>query len=147
MKIDINASNLMKLDLKSILIIISFVGFAIFFTKWFLDGSSHKKENKKLKSEIAAIQKDRDNLKKERVEIDKRIVVLEVSISESKNRIEQLNVRLAKNQEELKEAKSKLSGLESDLSENKKKIQYLKDHPIKRTGGDLLNSLKEKSTK
>lgn len=135
----------MKLDLKSILLLIFFIGFGIFASKWYFDGDTHRKENKELKTEIKAIQHQRDSLADERLKIDERYKKLEVELSQSQSRVAELNQKLAKNQQELTDAKSKLNNLNKGLSETKKKIKDLKSNPIKRTGDALLNSIKEKT--
>lgn len=135
----------MKLDLKSSLAIVFFIAFAIFFAKWYLEGDSHRKENRKLKDEIEEIKHVRDSLKLERTKIDLKVDSLNRELSETKKRIAKLDNQLAANQVELQNAKGKLNSLQSGLNATKKKIQELKANPIKRKGDALLNSIKEKT--
>lgn len=137
----------MKLDLKSSLLIVFFIGFALFFAKWWLEGDSYRKENKRLKDEITQIGLIRDSLEKDRREIDNRIKNLYQELQETKSRIATLDAQLAINNKELKSAKDKLNNLQSGLNETKRKIQELKSKPIKRTGSSLLNSIKDKIKK
>lgn len=135
----------MKLDLKTSLIVVLFIAFAIFFAKWYLEGDSNRKENKKLKQEIEQIKHVRDSLKLERTKIDLKVDSLNRELSETKKRIAKLDIELTTNQVELQSAKGKLNSLQSGLNATKKKIQELKANPIKRKGSALLNSIKEKT--
>lgn len=135
----------MKLDLKSSLIVVFFIGFVLFFAKWYLEGDSHRKENKKLKNDVEVMQHQRDSLKDERAKIESEIAELKKDLEKTKAQIVKLDAELAANKIDLKMAKDKLSTLQSNLNETRKKIQELKANPIKRTGSALLGSIKEKT--
>ena len=59
--------------------------------------------------------------------------------------IDSINVLLEKNKIDLQNALNKLKKGKEQLERTKKEIEKLEKNPIKRTGNELLNSIKEKT--
>lgn len=125
--------------------LIFFAGFAVFVAKWYFEGDTHRKENKQLRNEINTIQLERDSLAKARTQIDERYKKLESELIDSKSKIASLDRKLQQNRRELVDAENELDRLNRSIAESRGKIEGLKANPIKRTGGDLIESIKEKT--
>ena len=71
--------------------------------------------------------------------------VLKQSINNYQKDIDSINVLLEKNKIDLQNALNKLKKGKEQLERTKKEIEKLEKNPIKRTGNELLNSIKEKT--
>jgi chromosome segregation ATPase len=137
----------MKLDIKSILILV-LLGFSlIFFYMWYFRGDNYKDELKKIKEENKILHEKRDS-------IDLRLNKLNVSFNLLKKEDSLLRIKIYNQDLEIQKFKNKanaskeqLNKLLKELEETRKKIQELKNNPPNRTGQDLLNSLKIKTIK
>ena len=136
----------MKLDIKSILILI-LLGFTLLFGfKWFFSGDKASKERvKQLEQQFKEL------------EAQKKVVDLEIITWRAKSdSLKQLDVKLQaeiakqesltkKAEAEANRSKANLDKMRHDLAETQRKIEEIKNHPPNRTGDDLLESLKNKT--
>lgn len=138
----------MKIDLKIILILILSVTCCFFFFKWINVTDDHLAfENKKLLENIKLIQKERDSLSKDVLKYEKAFKDLEQKIKEREIRINKLILELSKSETELKKSKKELNDLLSKFDEINKEIERIKSYPPKRSGDDLMNSMRKKLEK
>jgi len=138
----------MKLDIKSILILI-LLGFTLIFGyKWYFSGDDGIKE------ELKQLQEQYDQIEKEKQESTKRLdanaIVIDSllnidSLNTEKIALLEFNVREA--EDKANESAGKLSAVQKELAATRKKIKELKENPANRTGDDLLNSIKNKTKK
>jgi peptidoglycan hydrolase CwlO-like protein len=134
----------LKLDLKSVLVLV-LLGFCIlFFSMWFLKGTEYKKEFKLLDKKYERLQHIRDSLVDANSRLKSDFDNIQTVVDQRNKKITKIESDLKKTKYELSKANSELSENKHDLEETKKKIEKLKKEPIKREGDDLLNSLKEK---
>lgn len=133
-----------KLDIKSIVILI-LLGFSIiFFGMWFFKGSGTKSEIKKLQDEIKSIELVRDSLKGANTKLSIAFNDLGQIIIERDKKIAQIESDLVRTKQDLTVANIKVSQNQKALAETKKKIEELRKNPINREDDALINSLKEK---
>jgi chromosome segregation ATPase len=104
-----------------------------------------------IKTEINNIQNNfelyknqRDSLEKSRKSLEIDFLKSQSKINEDKKDIEKLNSQLIKSQKDLQDAILSVSYYRSEYDNIKNKITEIKSNPIKRSGDDLLNSLKKK---
>jgi chromosome segregation ATPase len=134
----------MKLDIKSILIIV-LLGFTLIFGyKWYFDtnNSVYKKELKELRDSNKVLQDQRDsiNYKLEVLELDLLNLIKNEDVLNSK--IELLSIEIEAAKANANKSKAELNKLKKELIETRRKIDNLKQNPPNRTGEDLINSLK-----
>lgn len=136
----------MKLDIKSILILV-FLGISIFFgLKWFWSGNDASKERvKQLEQQFKEL------------ESQKKAVDLEIESWRAKSdSLKTLDLKLQKEiarqelltkkaEQEAQKSKANLDRMRQDLADTKNKIEQIKNNPPNRTGDDLLESLKNKT--
>jgi hypothetical protein len=136
----------MKLDIKSILILVLLGLTLLFGFKWFFSGDKASKERvKQLEQEF------------KQLESQKKLVDLEIATwiakSDSLKKIDvKLQAELAKQEAETKKAeidanksKANLDKLRKEMEETQHKIDEFKKNPPNRTGDALLESLKNKT--
>lgn len=136
----------MKLDIKSILILILLGLTLLFGFKWFLSGDKASKERvKQLEQQFKEL------------EDQKKAVDLEIATWKAKSdSLRQLDIKLQaeitkqeaqtkKAEIEANKSKANLDKLRHDLAETQHKIDEIKNHPPNRTGDALLESLKNKT--
>jgi uncharacterized protein (DUF3084 family) len=133
-----------KLDVKSIIILLLAVFSILFFSLWFLKGTGYKKEYKKLEQEFDRLQKSRDSLKTINIKLKKDFDIIEIEVKKRDSLIKIVEKELVKTKQELKEAKKEVAKWQFDFNKTKKKIEDLKKNPIKREDEDLIQSLSEK---
>ena len=136
----------MKLDFKSILILILLGATLIFGYKWYFGGNSEYKEK------LKALQEQYDEIEKQKSESDKRLIIinnekdsLSIQDSLSKKRILELEDGVMLAQRESDKSKEMFNKLKAELAITKKKIEDLKNNPPNRTGDELLESIKNKT--
>jgi seryl-tRNA synthetase len=135
----------MKIDSKSWLIIILIIISVFFMIQWLKTRvGKFDIENKQLQSQIDSIQIQRDSLKNARALYDKKFDSLQNIIDKDHNDVIKLEKELNKSKVDLKTAKDDLDKEKNKVDEINAQIKDLKDHPIKREGGDLINSLRKK---
>lgn len=138
----------MKLDIKSIIILVMITLCGFFAWKYYNEtNSDYKKELNKLRDENKIIQQKRDSLLVIRKELEHR----NTFYIQENNKLMAQSLYLEKeaNEQKSKANKSKveLERIINELKETQKKIEELKNKPANRTDEDLLNSLKLKSKK
>jgi len=134
-----------KLDFKSILIVILFIISSIFITKFMLGGQNHRKEIKLLEKENKRLQKQKDSLQIEFVEIQKGLIKDSIELVKLKTQLTFINKKIEIKEIQLKKAIEDLSTFKGSLEKSKKEIDELKNNPVKRTGNELLESIREKT--
>lgn len=134
-----------KLDLKSIIILVLFVLCGVFFTKMMLSGSSHRKEIKELIEENKKIEKQKNQLKSDFLLLQQNFEKDSLELVRLNNQLNKINQDILKKDAELKKAKTELVNFKSSFEKTKKEIEKLEKNPIKRTGNELLESIKEKT--
>lgn len=137
----------MKLDIKSILILVLLAGCLIFGYMWYFKSDNYKKELKELRAENEKIGQERDsinkNLKKLEIEFDK----LKIREQALQQKIDSLQIEIDKSKQSANRTKAELDRIRQKLAETRRKIKEFRDNPPNRTGDDLLNSIKIKTTK
>lgn len=136
----------MKLDFKSILILV-LLGFTLIFGyMWYFRGDDGSKK------ELEQLQERYDEIEREKEESNKRLVdnaividslMIADSLNTEKIALLEFNVREAEEQANI--SNEKLAKMKAELAETRKKIEELKKNPPNRTGDDLLNSIKNKT--
>jgi len=136
----------MKLDIKSILILV-LLGFTLIFGyKWYFSGDDTSEEK------LNQLQEQYDEIEKEKQESNKRlndnsIIIDSLMVADSLNteRIALLDFNVREAEDKAEESAGKLSEMQKQLAATRKKIEELKKNPPNRTGDDLLNSIKNKT--
>lgn len=136
----------MKLEIKDWIIII-LIGFSIFFAyKWLIDGDKFlKKENERLETQITKVQSERDSIKNIIENLEKDFKLIESKIHVKEMLVDSLNGEILKTKTDLTKSKKDLEKEKQKLIEINRKIKELKSIPVKRTGNDLLESIKQKT--
>jgi len=134
-----------KIDFKTGVIITLFCMFIVFFTLYMTSGGNNKKEIKKLKVENEKLEKE-----KQKLEVDYKNIILQIEkdsleVVKLNKELEQIELKLRKKKIDLNKAQYELKLIRDNYNDTKKQIDDLKENPIKRTGGGLLNSIKEKT--
>lgn len=136
----------MKLDLKSILIIVLLGLTLLFGYRWYFDT-----DNSNYKNQLKDLKNQNEILKKQRDSVDIKINLLESDLLKLIENEKSLLVKIGLMTAEIDSAKKnaaksklELERLKTELYNTKKKIEHLKKNPPNRTGDDLLNSLKTK---
>lgn len=136
----------MKFDIKNTIILILLIVAILFGYKWFIESDSGSKER------VKQLEKDFTEM-----ESKKKISDLEINkwkckfdtLQKEGDRLKQENIKLEsdtkKAEQEASKSKSNLDKLRLEMIETKNKIEKLKNNPIKRTGDDLLQSIKNKT--
>jgi hypothetical protein len=97
-----------------------------------------KEDNTRLLNENSKIDRRIDSLNLEYINLQKKDSLLAIEISKR-------DVQIANALASSKKSREELERIKAGLMETRKKIDSLKTNPIKRTGDDLLNSLKLKT--
>ena len=126
--------------------LIVITGVAVFFfINYTISSSGYKKEIKKLESESKDIQKKRDELDKQNKDLKKEAVIYIDNIDKYQKKINDISDLISKKDIEIKNLKLSLNQQRKEIEKTKKKIDELEKTPIKRTGQELLESIKEKT--
>lgn len=133
------------LDIKSIMIVVLFVIAGFFFTQWFLGGESHRKERKALEKQNKELQKQKENLASDFEKLQKKFEEDSTDLEKIKVDIKSLDLKLKDKEAQLVKANKDLKDFKAGISKTKSEIQELRDNPIRRTGSNLLESIKEKT--
>lgn len=136
----------MKVDFKSILVLI-LLGFALFFGyKWyFTDNSDYKKQIKELKEQYQILEdeKNKNSLIIERYKVELDSIMVQDSLNLI--RISELEVKVFDAEQKAKYSKNQFDKLQKQLEKTRKKIEDFKKTPPNRTGDSLLESIKNKT--
>jgi chromosome segregation ATPase len=126
--------------------LIVITGVAVFFfINYTISSSGYKKEIKRLESESKDIQKKRDELDKQNKDLKKEAVIYIDNIDKYQKKINDISDLISKKDIEIKNLKLSLNQQRKEIEKTKKKIDELEKNPIKRTGQELLESIKEKT--
>jgi chromosome segregation ATPase len=126
--------------------LIVLTGVAVFFfINYTISSSGYKKEIKILESESKDIQKKRDELDKQNKDLKKEAVIYIDNIDKYQKKINDISDLISKKDIEIKNLKLSLNQQRKEIEKTKKKIDELEKTPIKRTGQELLESIKEKT--
>ena len=126
--------------------LIVITGVAVFFfINYTISSSGYKKEIKRLESESKDIQKKRDELDKQNKDLKKEAVIYIDNIDKYQKKINYISDLISKKDIEIKNLKLSLNQQRKEIEKTKKKIDELEKTPIKRTGQELLESIKEKT--
>jgi len=136
----------MKLDIKSIIILVLLAVSLIFGLMWFWKSDDVAKNNiKQLKNEMK-------ELEAQKVIIEKNIEIrhfkfdsLEIISNDLYNKNLKLEQMVLKAEENARKSKVELIKVKSRVDIKKGKIEEFKRNPSDRTGDDLLNSIKNKT--
>lgn len=134
----------MKLDIKSILILI-LLGFTLIFGyKWYYgtDNNDYKNKIKELRDSNDLLEKQRDSIRVRLVNLKNDLDILKDKEELLNSEIDNMRIEIEKAKANSNKSKSELDKLKSELKETRKRIDYLKDNPPNRTGDDLIRSLK-----
>jgi len=135
---------------QAISLIIIIVLLVSFLLMTFFGGKSMKElreNNRMLKDSVTSIQVQRDSLKKDRLKLEGKYDTLKLNVDKKEHELSQINHKLVKVNHELHDAVVKVNHYKSQFDSIEYKVHKLKEEPIKRTGDQLLNSLKEKTKK
>jgi len=133
------------LDIKSIMIVILFLIAGIFFTQWYFGGENHRKERISLEKQNKELQKQKEDLVKDFDKLQKRFEKDSTDLEKIKIEIKYLDIKLKDKDAQISKANKDLKDFKTSMLKTKAEIQGLKDNPIKRTGDNLLESIKEKT--
>jgi len=136
---------LTKLDPKIYIIILLFCACGVFFTMYMLGGDSHRKELKLLQKKNKELQKQKEKLQSDFVVVMDSVRADSIQIAKLNSELYEVNKKLDKKESELKKSESELKDIKESFIKTKKEIEKLKNEPIKRTGSELLKSIKEKT--
>jgi len=126
--------------------LIVLTGVAVFFfINYTISSSGYKKEIKRLESESKDIQKKRDELDKQNKDLKKEALIYIDNIDKYQKKINDISDLISKKDIEIKNLKLSLNQQRKEIEKTKKKIDELEKTPIKRTGQELLESIKEKT--
>ena len=136
----------MKLEIKSILILVLLGLTLLFGFKWFFSG------NKESKERVKQLEQQFKELESQKKLVDLEIINW-ISKSDSLKQLDiKLQAELTKQEAETKKAeieakksKANLDKLKRDIEETQQKIENFKKNPPNRTGDALLESLKNKT--
>jgi septation ring formation regulator EzrA len=134
----------MRLDIKSIALLVLSSACILFFGMWFFKGSDYKDKIKALEIENKKIESVRDSLKLANASLKLDFDKKQSEISKRDQKIKLIEFEIEKAKKDLKVATAQVEADKRSLKETKDKIEKLKKDPIKREGDELLNSLKEK---
>ena len=138
----------MKVDIKKILILALIIFSIISGYKWFIGGDNVSKERvKQLDEEFKKLEIKKDSLTKSINKWKAKFDSLSVRDEELSKINAKLEIDVKKAESDANTSKVNLDKLKGDISNTKNKIEDLKKNPTKRTGDDLLNSIKNKTKK
>jgi chromosome segregation ATPase len=139
----------MKLDIKSILILILLTGCLIFgYMSYFrTNNSDYKNQIKQLNIENEMLKKQRDSIDTELGKLEDDFTILKSNELSYIEKIKNLDSEIENAKSNANRSRSELNRLKGELNLTKKRIQDLKNNPPILEGDDLLNSLKNNSQK
>jgi len=126
--------------------LIILVGFLIVtFVNGMMTSSGYKKQIKDIENKNDAIEEQRKSLESRNVELSKKIKNDSLIVVRYQERIDSLSKLISTKDGEIKTLKRSADVSRKELEKTKKEIDNLLNNPIKRTGDELINSLKEKT--
>lgn len=134
-----------ELKTKDWALLIMTVLLIIFSSFLIFKSTGYKSKIKELHDENAKIENQRKVLAAKIKNLKEEAKTYKDNIDNLQKKIDLAESKLKKKDEEITQSKRDLNRTKQEYEKNKKEIQKLEDNPIKRTGSDLLNSLKEKT--
>jgi chromosome segregation ATPase len=126
--------------------LIILVGFLIVtFVNGMMTSSGYKKQIKDIENKNDAIEEQRKSLESRNVELSKKIKNDSLIVVRYQERIDSISKLISTKDGEIKTLKRSADVARKELEKTKKEIDNLLNNPIKRTGDELINSLKEKT--
>ena len=138
-------SFLTNLKLKDWALIVVSVIALFFFINFSMSSSGYKKDIKKLEKESREIQKERDLLSKQNKKLKKESISYINNISKYQYKIDSISDLIYKKDVEIKNLTLNVDKQKKEVEKTKKKIDNIEKNPIKKTGIDLIESIKEKT--
>lgn len=135
----------MKLDLKSIAVIILSIFVILFAGAYFLGGSNHKKEIKELEKENIEIENQKKLIDKEISSLKDSFKVKELRLKSLEESESILKERIKEKDIEIEKSKRDLENSKMELIKTKKLIENLEKNPNYKNGDNLINSIREKT--
>ena len=127
-------------------VLIILVGFLIVtFVNGMMTSSGYKKQIKDIENKNDAIEDQRKSLESRNVELSKKIKNDSLIVIRYQERIDSLSKLISTKDGEIKTLKRSADTARKELEKTKKEIDNILNNPIKRTGDELINSLKEKT--
>jgi chromosome segregation ATPase len=127
-------------------ILIALVGIIVLmFVYGMMEGSGYRKQLRDIRKENKEIEKERKSLSLRNKELSKKIEMDSISVVQYQERIDSLNTLIVLKDSEIKNLKKRADIARKELEKTKREIDNLINNPIKRTGEELLNSIKEKT--
>lgn len=127
-------------------VLIALVGIIVLmFVYGMMEGSGYRKQLRDIQKENKEIEKERKSLSLRNKELSKKIEMDSISVVQYQERIDSLNTLIVLKDSEIKNLKKRADIARRELEKTKREIDNLINNPIKRTGDELLNSIKEKT--
>ncbi len=127
-------------------VLIALVGIIVLmFVYGMMEGSGYRKQLRDIRKENKEIEKERKSLSLRNKELSKKIEMDSISVVKYQERIDSLNTLIVLKDSEIKNLKKRADIARRELEKTKREIDNLINNPIKRTGDELLNSIKEKT--
>lgn len=135
----------MKLDLKSIVIIVLTISVVGMMSSYFLFGDNHKREIKELEKKNQQIEKEKKDIDIDLNRLKNEYKLKDVLIKNLQDSAQILKEKLLQKDLEIKKANNDLDKFKKELDKTRKQIQFLESNPNYKNGDNLLNSLREKT--
>ena len=134
---------LSKLDFKSIVIILLTIVVLVFVGIYMFSGSKYKSEIKSLTQQNSVYKHQADSIANNLLILKKHEYQDSVTITQYNQQIINLDNQISIKQQALNNAINSLNTIQTQLQQTQNVIQNLENNPIKRTGSNLINSLKK----
>jgi chromosome segregation ATPase len=126
--------------------LIILVGFLIVtFVNGMLTSSGYKRQIKDIENRNDVIEEQRKSLESRNIELSKKIKNDSLVVVRYQEKIDSLSNLISIKDGEIKTLKRSADNARKELEKTKKEIDNLLSNPIKRTGDELIKSLKEKT--
>jgi len=126
--------------------LIILVGFLIVtFVNGMLTSSGYKRQIKDIENRNDVIEEQRKSLESRNIELSKKIKNDSLLVVRYQEKIDSLSNLISIKDGEIKTLKRSADNARKELEKTKKEIDNLLSNPIKRTGDELIKSLKEKT--
>lgn len=134
-------------SIKDIALLIT-AGLCIFlFINFMYTSGNNRKQIKELRKENKEIQNRRNILEIEILRLKSEESKYLLNIEKYGQKIDSLSHLIIIKDSEIESTKIKLRNSQKEMERTKHEIKKLKENPVKRTGNELLDSIKEKASK
>lgn len=131
-------------SIKPIYLILGCIVLSVVVYFWLSKPDAYKQENKKLKKEIIQIQKERDKISDSLKTLKYDYSILEDSANVKLQLLDEINQRMILLEQRVSTSFDQLSKIQSGVNVINTQIKNTTENPSKRTGDDLIKSLKNK---